>query len=45
MQAELEDIEMEEHVSKQFKAHGVGETLPKFKHGEVEKKTCTVPEV
>merc|ERR1719334_2145477 len=31
-QAEIEEREMEEHSKKQFKAHGVGETLPRFKH-------------
>ena len=43
-QAEIEEKQMEEHRKKQFRAHGVGETLPRFKHGEVEKRSCTIPE-
>lgn len=42
-QADREDLEIEENCKKQFKAHGIGETLPKFKYAEVEKKSCTIP--
>jgi len=40
---ELEEEAMAVAKMNQFKAHKVGETLPKFKYGEVEKKSCTVP--
>jgi len=42
-QAEREQLELEEAKRHQFHAKGVGETLPKFKYGEVERKPCTVP--
>jgi len=41
---EREELELKEYKAKQFKAKGVGETIPKFKYGEVEKKACTVPQ-
>jgi len=40
---EREELELEEQKKNQFKAKGVGETLPKFKYGDVKKKDCTVP--
>ena len=41
---EREELEMAEHKAQMFKAKGVGETLPKFKYGDVEKKPSTIPE-
>ena len=41
---EREALELEEHKAKMFKAKAVGETVPRFKYGEVEKKGCTIPE-
>ena len=41
---EREELELKEYKAKQFKAKGVGETIPKFKYGEVEKKPCTIPQ-
>jgi len=41
---EREELELEELKNKQFKAKGVGETVPKFKYGDVEKKPCTIPQ-
>lgn len=38
---EREAQEVERNKQNQFKAHGVGETVPKFKYGEVERKPCT----
>ena len=43
-QAEIEEKQIEDHRKKQFRAHGVGETLPRFKYGEVQKRPCTIPE-
>lgn len=43
-QEEREAAELATHQAQQFRAQGVGETLPKFKHGQVEKKACTIPE-
>ena len=43
-QEEREALELEEHKAKMFKAKAVGETVPKFKYGDVERKPCTVPE-
>jgi len=41
---EREEQELAEHQSLMFKAKAVGETVPKFKYGDVEKKGCTIPE-
>jgi len=41
---EREDREVEENAMKQFRAHGVGENMPRYKQVEVEKKGCTIPE-
>jgi len=41
---EREEQELAEHQSMMFKAKAVGETVPKFKYGDVEKKGCTIPE-
>ena len=41
---EREEQEMAEHKALMFKAKGVGETVPKFKYGDVEKKPSTIPE-
>lgn len=41
---EKEELELKELKNKQFKAKGVGETVPKFKYGDVEKKPCTIPQ-
>ena len=41
---EREELELKEQKIKQFKAKGVGETVPKFKYGDVEKKPCTIPQ-
>jgi len=41
---EREELELKELKAKQFKAKGVGETVPKFKYGDVEKKACTIPQ-
>ena len=41
---EREAQELEEHKAMMFRAKAVGETVPKFKYGEVERKACTVPE-
>ena len=41
---EKEELEMAEHKALMFKAKGVGETVPKFKYGDVEKKPSTIPE-
>lgn len=41
---EREQQQLEENKQQQFKARAVGETLPRFKYGEVEKRPCTVPE-
>ena len=41
---EREEMELRELKTKQFKAKGVGETVPKFKYGDVEKKPCTIPQ-
>jgi len=43
-QAEREQMEHEEAQRHQFRAKQVGETLPKFHYGEVERRPCTVPE-
>jgi len=43
-QEERELLDLEEQRKHQFHAKKVGETVPKFKYGEVEKKPCTVPE-
>jgi len=43
-QAEREELELAEVSKQQFKAAGVGETVPRFKHGAVEKKPCTIPQ-
>jgi len=43
-QAEREELELAEVAKQQFKATAVGETLPRFKHGNVEKKPCTIPQ-
>eukprot|EP00090_Calanus_glacialis_P044282 TRINITY_DN7885_c0_g1_i1.p1 TRINITY_DN7885_c0_g1~~TRINITY_DN7885_c0_g1_i1.p1 ORF type:complete len:750 (-),score=309.01 TRINITY_DN7885_c0_g1_i1:165-2360(-) len=41
---EREEQELKEQKAQQFKAKGVGETVPKFKYGDVERKACTVPQ-
>jgi len=41
---QLEELELEDLKSKQFKAKAVGETIPKFKYGDVERKPCTKPQ-
>jgi len=41
---EREQLELEEAKANQFKAKGVGETVPKFKYGDVERKPCTKPQ-
>ena len=41
---EREEQELAEHKAMMFRAKGVGETVPKFKYGQVERKSCTVPE-
>eukprot|EP00092_Neocalanus_flemingeri_P022685 GFUD01024605.1.p1 GENE.GFUD01024605.1~~GFUD01024605.1.p1 ORF type:complete len:734 (-),score=225.55 GFUD01024605.1:140-2341(-) len=41
---EREELELKDNKLKQFKAKGVGETVPKFKYGDVEKKACTIPQ-
>jgi len=41
---EREELELKEYKANQFKAKGVGETVPKFKYGDVEKKACTIPQ-
>ena len=41
---EREEQELAEHKAMMFKAKGVGETVPKFKYGDVEKKPSTIPE-
>ena len=41
---EREEQELAEHRAMMFRAKGVGETVPKFKYGDVERKSCTVPE-
>ena len=38
-------MEHASHQAQQFKAQGVGEALPRYKYGQVEKKACTIPEV
>ena len=42
---EREEQELAEHKAMMFRAKGVGETVPKFKYGQVERKSCTVPGV
>ena len=41
---EREEAELAEHQAQMFRAKAVGETLPRFRHGEVERRACTVPE-
>jgi len=41
---EREQLEMQQAKANQFKAKAVGETVPKFKYGDVEKKACTIPQ-
>jgi len=41
---EREELELKEQKTRQFKAKGVGETVPKFKYGDVERKACTIPQ-
>lgn len=43
-QEEREAMEHASHQAQQFKAQGVGEALPRYKYGQVEKKACTIPE-
>jgi len=41
---EQEQKDLEDAKQNQFKAHAVGEGVPTFKHGQVDKKASTIPE-
>jgi len=43
-QSEREELEMEEAKKNQFHAKSVGQTVPKYKHPEIEQRACTVPQ-